>query len=158
MSMLYLAQPEQQQQLEWLAGGTLTMMLDSAATDGKLMMGRFDVSEGEAPPFHKHTREEEVFMLIKGTALVWYDDQEYELAEGGVVFLPRDVPHGYRITSKKADLLMINTPGGIEGMFRAAGRDKSLPPLPAGESFQPSPEQMAEAAAEFGNIILGPPR
>jgi len=41
---------------------------------------------------------------------------------------------------------------------RAAGRDKSAPPLPAGESFQPSPEQMAEAAAEFGNIILGPPR
>lgn len=75
-----------------------------------------------------------------------------------MVFLPRDVPHGYRITSKKADLLMINTPGGIEGMFRAAGRDKSLPPLPAGESFQPSPERMAEAAAEFGNVILGPPR
>ena len=24
-------------------------------------------------------------MLIKGTALVWYDDQENELAEGGVV-------------------------------------------------------------------------
>jgi quercetin dioxygenase-like cupin family protein len=158
VSMLYLAQPDQQQQLEWLAGGTLTMMLDSAATDGQLMMGRFDVSEGEAPPYHKHTREDEVFMLIKGTALVWYDDQEYELAEGGVVFLPKGVPHGYRITSKKADLLMLNTPGGIEGMFRAAGRDKSLPPLPSGESFQPSPEQMAASAAEFGNVILGPPR
>ena len=80
-------------------------------------------------------------MLIKGTALVWYDDQEYELAEGGVVFLPRGTPHGYRITSKRADLLMINTPGGIEGMFRATGRDKSAPPLPEGETFQPSPEQ-----------------
>ncbi|HEY1702416.1 MAG TPA: hypothetical protein VGG75_22140 [Trebonia sp.] len=65
-------------------------------------------------------------------------------------------PHGYRITSKKADLLMINTPAGIEGMFRAAGCDKTAPPLP--EGFQPSPEQMAEAAAKFGNVILGPPR
>ena len=158
MSMAYLAQPEQQQQLEWLDGGTLAILLDGKATDGQLMVGRFDVSEGEAPPYHKHTREDEVFMLIKGTALVWYDDQEYELAEGGVVFLPKGVPHGYRITSKKADLLMLNTPGGIEGMFRAAGRDKSLPPLPSGESFQPSPEQMAASAAEFGNVILGPPR
>jgi hypothetical protein len=42
------------------------------------------------------------------------------------------VPHGYRITSNKADLLMLST--------------------------QPSPEQMAEAAAKYGNIILGPPR
>src|ERR1700693_2012640 len=158
MSMAYLAQPEQQQQLEWLDGGTLAILLDGKATNGQLMVGRFDVSEGEAPPYHQHTREDEVFMLIKGTALVWYDDQEYELAEGGVVYLPKGTPHGYRITSKKADLLMLNTPAGIEGMFRAAGRDKPPPPLPAGESFQPSPEQMAESAEKFGNIILGPPR
>ena len=82
MSMAYLAQPEQQQQLEWLDGGTLSILLDSAATDGQLMIGRFDVSEGEAPPYHKHTREDEVFMLIKGTALVWVDDQEMELVGG----------------------------------------------------------------------------
>jgi oxalate decarboxylase/phosphoglucose isomerase-like protein (cupin superfamily) len=42
------------------------------------MVGRFDVREGEAPPYHKHTHEDEVFMLIKGTALVWVDDQEME--------------------------------------------------------------------------------
>jgi hypothetical protein len=58
--MAYLAQPEQQQQLEWLDGGTLAMLLNGKATDGQLMIGRFDVSEGEAPPFHKHTREDEV--------------------------------------------------------------------------------------------------
>ena len=119
--MAYLAQPEQQQQLEWLDGGTLAILLDGKATDGQLMIGRFDVSEGEAPPYHKHTREDEVFMLIKGTALLWLDDQEMELSEGGIVFLPKNIPHAYRITSKKADLLMINTPAGIEGMFRYAG-------------------------------------
>jgi quercetin dioxygenase-like cupin family protein len=155
VSLLYLAQPEQQQRLEWIAGGTLTMLLDSAATDGKLMMGRFDVAEGEAPPYHKHTHEDEVFMLIKGTALVWYDDTQYELEEGGVVFLPREVAHAYRITSAKADLLMINTPAGIEGMFRQAGRDMSTP---RPDGFQLTPERMAQAAKDFGNVILGPPR
>ncbi len=87
MSMAYLAQPEQQQQLEWLDGGTLAMLLDGKATNGQLMIGRFNVSEGEAPPYHKHTLEDEVFMLIKGTALVWADDQEMELSEGGHHFL-----------------------------------------------------------------------
>jgi quercetin dioxygenase-like cupin family protein len=153
MSIAYLAQPEQQQQLEWLDGGTLAILLDGAASNGQLMIGRFDVREGEAPPYHKHTREDEVFMLIKGTALVWADDQETELSEGGIVFLPKNIPHAYRITSKRADLLMINTPAGIEGMFRATGRDKSTTrPV----DFQVTPD--AAIAAEYGNVILGPPR
>ena len=153
MSMAYLAQPEQQQQLEWLDGGTLAMLLDGRATDGQLMIGRFDVAEGEAPPYHTHTREDEVFLLIKGTALVWSDDQEYELAEGGIVFLPKNIAHGYRITSKKADLLMINTPAGIEGMFRETGRDKATP-RPEGFKVTPNPA----IADKYGNIVLGPPR
>jgi quercetin dioxygenase-like cupin family protein len=153
MSMAYLAQPEQQQQLEWLDGGTLGILLDGAATQGQLMVGRFDVSAGEAPPYHKHSREDEVFMLIKGTALVWVDDEEMELSEGGIVYLPREIPHAYRITSEKADLLMINTPAGIEGMFRETGRDKSLP-RPSGFVVTPDPA----VSAKYGNVIVGPPR
>jgi quercetin dioxygenase-like cupin family protein len=155
MSMAYLAQPDQQQKLEWLDGGTLAMLLDGKATDGQLMVGRFDVARGEAPPYHLHTREDEVFMLIKGTALVWYAEQEMELAEGGIVFLPKNIPHAYRITSERADLLMINTPAGIEGMFRHSGRDRATP---RPDGFEISPQRMAEGAEEFGQVILGPPR
>jgi hypothetical protein len=94
-------------------------------------------------------------MLIKGTALVWSDDQERELSEGGIVYLPKNVPHGYRITSDTADLLMICTPGGLEGMFRHAGRDLSTP---RPEGFRIDPELLAEAADKYGQIVLGPPR
>jgi mannose-6-phosphate isomerase-like protein (cupin superfamily) len=155
MSTAYFAQPEQQQQLEWLDGGTLAILLDGKATDGQLTVGRFDVSEGEASPFHMHTREDEVFMLIKGSALVWCGDQETQLAEGGIVYLPRNVPHGYRITSKRADLLMICTPAGIEGMFRHAGRDRATV---RPDGFEIRPDRMAEAAEMFGNVVVGPPR
>jgi quercetin dioxygenase-like cupin family protein len=155
MSMAYLAQPEQQQKLEWIDGGVFAVLLDSAATDGQLTVGRFTVSKGEAPPYHMHTREDEVFMLIKGGALVWSDDQEMELSEGGIVYLPKNVPHGYRITSDTADLLMICTPGGIEGMFRHAGRDMSTP---RPEGFEISRQRMAEAADAYGQVIVGPPR
>jgi quercetin dioxygenase-like cupin family protein len=151
--MLYLAQADQHQQLEWLDGSTLSLLLDGKSTNGQLMMGRFDVREGEAPPYHEHLREDEMFMLIKGTALVWYDDQEYTLEEGGVVFLPRGVPHAYRITSRRADLLMINTPAGLEGMFRAVGRDKSTPRPPG---FQVTPDPAV--AEEYGTVVVGPPR
>ena len=92
-------------------------------------------------------------MLIKGTALVWADDQESELTEGGIVFLPRKVPHSYRITSAKADLLIITTPAGIEGMFRETGRDRSTPRPP---DFAVTPQPAV--ATKYGNTILGPPR
>ena len=105
------------------------------------------------PPYHKHTHEDEVFMLIKG--MLWYDDQEIGLSEGGIVFLPKNIPHAYRVTSKKADLLMINTPAGIEGMFRFAGLDRATPRR---EGFEIPPQRMAEGADKFGQIILGPPR
>ncbi|MFD9902781.1 cupin domain-containing protein [Streptomyces sp. NPDC059063] len=155
MSMAYLAQGDQHQRLEWLSGSTLSLLLDGAATDGQLTVGRFDVEKGEAPPFHLHTREDEVFLLLSGSALVWYGEEEYELGEGGIVYLPRGVPHAYRITSERADLLMMCTPAGIEGMFRHAGRDRSGP-RPA--DFEITPELLAEAADRYGQITVGPPR
>lgn len=155
MSIPYLAQADQQQKLEWLDGGTFSVLLDSAATGGQLTVGRFDVREGEAPPFHMHTREDEIFMLIEGTALLWVGDEEMELSEGGIVYLPRNIPHGYRITSATADLLMIATPGGIEGMFRQAGRDRATP---RPSDFEISKEALAAAADAYGQVIVGPPR
>jgi len=155
MTMAYLAQPEQQQTLEWLDGSTFSVLLDSQATNGQLTVGRFAVSKGEAPPFHMHTREDEIFMLIKGTALLWLGEEEMELSEGGIAYLPKNVPHGYRITSDTADLLMIATPAGIEGMFRQAGRDVTSP---RPEGFAITPDKLAEAAEQYGQIVLGPPR
>jgi quercetin dioxygenase-like cupin family protein len=155
MSQAYLAQPDKQPTVEWLAGGTFAVLLDAAATNGQLGVGRFRVSKGEAPPYHKHLREDEIFMLIKGTALLWCDDEEMELSEGGIVFLPRNVPHGYRITSAEADLLMMCTPGGFEGMFLQAGRRLESPRRPNAE---PAPEDMTKAADDFGQVVVGPPR
>lgn len=155
MSIPYLAQREDQQQLEWIGGSTFSVLLDAEATDGRLTVGRFDVSKGEAPPFHMHKKEDEVFLLISGSALVWVGDEEHELREGGIVFLPRGIPHGYRITSEKADLLLMATPAGLEKMFRHAGRDLREP---RPEGFEISMELLAEAAELSGNVVLGPPR
>ncbi|MGV9453107.1 cupin domain-containing protein [Streptomyces sp. NPDC003635] len=155
MSMPYLAQAEDQQKLEWLDGGTFSVLLDKEATAGQLTVGRFDVARGEAPPLHLHTREDEVFLLLQGSALVWAGEEEHHLREGGIVYLPRNIPHTYRITSKRADLLMIATPGGIEGMFRHAGRDLTTP---RPDGFTIPKALLAEAAELYGGVILGPPR
>lgn len=131
-------------------------MLDGAATDGQLMMGRFRVREGKASPFHLHCNEDEVFLLISGTALVWCGEERHELAEGGVVYLPRGVPHAYRITSPEADLLMINTPAGIEGMLRATGRDMSTPRPPGFQVVPTRPQRSATATSSSARPVRHP--
>jgi quercetin dioxygenase-like cupin family protein len=155
MSMAYLAQPDQQQKLEWLDSGVFAVLLDSAATDGQLTVGRFTVSKGEAPPYHLHTREDEVFMLIKGSALVWSDDQEMELSEGGIVYLPQNVP------PRLLDHLRHRRPADDlhpRRHRRHAPPRRTRPEHPRPEGFQISPQRMAEAADAYGQIVLGPPR
>ena len=88
MSMLYLAPPEQQQQLEWLDGGSLAMLLDGAATNGQLMMGRFAVRPGRSAHLSQAPARGRDLHADQGTALVWYDDQAHELTEGGFASCP----------------------------------------------------------------------
>ena len=154
MTALYLAGADDHEQLEWHGGSTFAVLLDGAVTNGQLTVGRNKAPKGAAAPLHKHTFEDEMFFMISGSALLWSGDDEYELNAGGIVFLPREMPHCYRITSD-ADFLLLATPSGIEGMFRDGGRDMSEP---RPEGFEVTIERMAAAAAKHGQILLGPPR
>jgi quercetin dioxygenase-like cupin family protein len=99
--------------LEWLDGGTAQVLLDSTQTGGQLAMFRCAAPAGAASPAHVRTGEDEILVLLGGSATVWVGDQRHELGEGAVAFLPRGVPRAYRITSE-ADLLILRTPGGLE--------------------------------------------
>jgi len=152
MSLAYMAADHQQ--IEWLGGSTMELMLDADATQGQLFMARTKLVAGDASPVHMHTREDEVFLLLDGSAVFWSGDDRYDVERGGVVYLPRDVPHAYRITSD-ADMLTICTPAGAESFFRAAGHDVATPKP---EGWTLTPEVLARAAAATGVEILGPPR
>jgi quercetin dioxygenase-like cupin family protein len=154
MSMAYLAQDAEHQQLEWLDHSVMRVLLDGAATEGQLTMLRTSLPEGAASPVHLHSNEDEMFVLLSGSGIFWFGDERWELGEGGVVYLPRNVPHAYRFTSA-VDLLTICTPSGSEGFFRKAGHDLSTPKP---EGWAITPATLGEAAAAHGVTIVGPPR
>lgn len=151
----YVATAADHQQLGWLGGSTVSVLLDAASTGHSLTALLSELSEGDAAPMHQHSREDEVFLLLSGSAVVWCGDQRYELDAGGVAFLPRDVPHTYRITSDGTRMLTLCTPAGLEGFFREAGHDLSLPKPP---EWALGPQQLAPAAEAHGVTLLGPPR
>jgi quercetin dioxygenase-like cupin family protein len=152
MSLAYMAAGHQR--IEWIGGSEMALLLDADATQGQLFMARTRLLAGDASPVHMHTREDEIFLLLDGSAVFWFGEQRYDLERGGVVYLPRNVPHAYRITSD-ADMLTICTPAGAENFFRAAGHDVATAKP---EGWTLTPELLASAAAASGVEILGPPR
>jgi quercetin dioxygenase-like cupin family protein len=154
MSVPYLAQAAEHQRLQWLDGGVLRIMLDGAKTDGQLTMYWQATQGGSASPVHVHDREDETIVLLQGSGIWWAGDQRWQLSAGGVAFLPRNLPHAYRLTSPAADMLVVCTPSGMEDFFRAAGWDLSRS-RPAG--WEITPASMTAASEAVGQTILGPP-
>jgi quercetin dioxygenase-like cupin family protein len=66
---------------------------------------------GEEPEDHTHDTEDEVFYVIEGEISFRCGDQTFDLEDGGFIFLPRGVQHGYKIRSERhVDLLVITAP------------------------------------------------
>ena len=95
-----------------------------------------------------------MFLVLEGSGIFWAGDQRHEVSAGGVAFLPRGLPHAYRMTSDHIDVITLCAPAGIERFFRAAGWDLNQPKPPGWEI---TPAILAEAAAREGQRIIGPP-
>jgi quercetin dioxygenase-like cupin family protein len=101
----------------------------AGSTGGQLSV--FTVSVDGGPPRHTHTREDESIYLFSGLLEVECDDEEFEVAPGCFVFLPRQRPHTFRSVGGTARGLLIITPGGLENYF-----DALHAALKAGDSSQ----------------------
>lgn len=151
----YVAQPNQHQRIEWLGRSVLSVLLDGQASGGRLTVIEVKAERGDASPFHIHSQEDETFVVLEGSMTVWIGEERYHIGAGGIGFLPRGLPHGYRFTGDRTRALNICTPSGLENFFRSAGWDLSRPKP---EGWAISHQALAESSARAGATILGPPR
>src|SRR4051812_36081703 len=94
---------------------------------GDLTQGRFTVLEllapkGFASPIHIHHNEDEFFVVLSGEVRVRHAEDVIEAVAGSLVYGPREVPHGFRVDSAEARLLLFFAPAGVEGFFRDGGK------------------------------------
>lgn len=151
----YFSERDEHQRIRWIGGATLEMLLDSAASNGQLMILRMDASVGDAAPVHVHSQEDEIFLVIEGSVTVWVGDQRRQVDKGGICLLPRGLPHAYRVTSDTATVLNVCTPGGLEDAFREAGWVLTSP---APDGWAVTPPVIGQAMAKAGCQVLGPPK
>lgn len=92
--------------------------------------------------------------MLEGEILLVVDGNESHLGPGGIAIIPRTVPHAFLVTSARARMLCLQTPGGGEEFLRVASYAAAQ-----GDSSGPVDfDRVHEAALQTGAIeILGPP-
>ncbi len=106
----------------WFLGSLMTVHADSADTEGNSALIEMVGAPGQEPPFHSHRNEDEMFYLIEGSLKVFRGQEELTLKPGESGFLPRGMPHTFKILSPTARWLVYITPGGFEEFFRGVGK------------------------------------
>jgi quercetin dioxygenase-like cupin family protein len=135
----------------WISGSRIAIKLTAEQTQGHAGMWEWDAPRGAATPLHVHRREDEEFVVLEGTARFVVDDRRIDAVAGDVVFLPLGVPHAYVITSERARVLGMVTPGGHERFFVEVGAPAD------GPRAEPDRAAMAAVGSRLGVEILGPP-
>jgi quercetin dioxygenase-like cupin family protein len=98
--------------------GFINLIATAEQTNGQFGMIDFVIEPGHEPPLHVHEREDELFYVLDGQVEFILDTEVIARERGGSVFLPRGIPHTFRVRSADARLLSLFTPGGFEEYFR----------------------------------------
>ena len=112
----------------WFSGGGKhTWLATSEETGGAFLLFEFVGEQGKVTPVHIHPASDETFYVLDGEILLDLAGDRRELSTGGVVVIPRGVPHAFMVTSPQARMLTMQTPGRDEAFFRIASE-----PAPVG--------------------------
>jgi quercetin dioxygenase-like cupin family protein len=141
----------------WAMGSLFEIALSPEATGGIIGLAQVSQPPGTATPLHRHQREAEVFHVLAGCLRYEAGGVVHELTTGSTMYLPRGVPHRFRITgTETARLLAITVPAGLLDLYTEVGVPAETRTLPA----HPDPAEFArwgEVAPRYGLEVLGPP-
>ncbi len=111
-------------------------------TDNQIVEWVNDVAPGVGIPPHIHSREDEIFRVLKGEVELMVGGETFVLKEGDSAFAPKNVVHAWKIVgTEKASMCTSAFPAGIEIMFEELGK---LPPGP------PDFEKVTEICGRYG--------
>jgi quercetin dioxygenase-like cupin family protein len=99
------------------AGGKFFFRLTSEETNGALAIIDVAIVPGNEPPRHCHAREDETNIIRSGEITYFIGNDIINAKAGDIVFMPRGVPHNFKVTSSSASVRLIVTPGGFENFF-----------------------------------------
>lgn len=139
----------------WFLGTSMRILADSGDSDGQMAVIEQRARRGFSPPLHIHHREDTAMIVLDGAITVVVGDHRREVTMGGFVWLPRDVPHTFRVDSDTVHLLELLTPAGFEQFHVQTSEPATAPGLPA--ASEPDIARLIDAIGRHDAEIIGPP-
>src|SRR5918995_2823564 len=140
----------------WFAGGGLwTMKATAEETDGAFILVEDRMSRGKMTPLHTHPNQDETLIVLEGEILLYAEGREHRVGPRGVAVALRGAPHAFMVTSERALILTLQTPGSGEAFYRDASEPSTNDTDPARTDF----DRVRAAAERHPDLmqILGPP-
>lgn len=123
-------------------GDVQTHKLVGSDTSNQIVEWVDNLEPGVGIPPHIHTREDEIFRVIKGQIEIMVGGKNTVLNAGDIAFAPKNIPHAWKVVgTEKAKMMTSAFPAGIEKMFEELAE---LPPGP------PDFEQVAKICGNHG--------
>lgn len=108
------------------------VLLRTEQTGGRFFVCRYEnLTPADAPPFHRHSREEEVWMIHGGEFRFWIGGTSlatattHDVGPGDVVFGPRGIAHTFQSLTDHGDCTIIWSPGASQDYFLNVGKAAS---------------------------------
>lgn len=145
----------------WAMGSLFEHLVGPAQSGGALGMALVAQPPGTATPLHRHGREAEALYLLAGEMSYRAGDTTYELAAGWFLYLPRAVPHAFRVRGEHpARFLSLSVPGGLLDLYDEVGVPATAMRVPLdgeGRTMEEEIQRWNEVAPGYGLEVLGPP-
>lgn len=144
----------------WAMGSLFEQLVGAGDTDGRLGVSLVTQPPGIATPLHRHTQEAEALFLVEGLISYRAGEDVHELEAGAFLYLPKGIPHAFRIRGDApARFVALTVPGGLMGLYDEVGIPAAERRLP-GEDGTPMAEEIArwaEVGPRYGLQVIGPP-
>ena len=143
----------------WFLGTLVHIRASTAETNGAFTLIEQLAPAGFGPPLHVHHIEDELFYVLEGAVRFRCGDRDVRVESGGTLFLPKGVPHAFRVEgTEAARLLQFTSPGGFDQLVETIGAPAPAPTLPpAGPPPTGLLERLASLGDRFHFAIVGPP-
>jgi quercetin dioxygenase-like cupin family protein len=109
-------------------GAVVVVKAGGDRTLGQLAVMESTFPAGLSVHEHVHAGEDEMFYLLAGELSVFCQEDRWTATAGSFIFVPRDHPHGFTVTSDEpARALVVTGPAQLDRQIAEQGRPISGP-------------------------------
>lgn len=146
--------------ITWAMGGLFEQLVSGAETGDALGVSRVTLPVGAATPLHRHSREAEAFYVLSGSMVYRAGEERFDVGEGGFVFLPKGMPHAFRVTGRDPVVFLgLTVPGHLLHLYDEVGIPATERRLPGadGQAMEEEIAKWLELGPRYGLEVVGPP-